>query len=143
MEDVTSSPASHVSLSVCCTAWRLGLVSASSYTWRWFSTASPGQRLSIFHLTFEEKIVQVDIRIESIPGSDTEFLRVTPDIGILFPAVSGVRRLITRSCEGHSGLVVVVDCLHLNTIDYTAAAQVNTIFVCVLSWLCQLVRSIV
>ena len=76
----------------------------------------------------------MDIRIESIPGSDTEFLRVTPDIGILFPAVSGVRRQITRSGEAHSGLVVVVDCLHLNTIDYTAAAQVS---VYVLSWLCQ------
>ena len=125
MEDVTSSPASHVSLSVCCTAWRLGLVSVSSSTWRWFSTASPGRRLSIFPLTFEEQSVQVEIRIESIPGSDTEFLRVTPDIGILFPAVSGVRRQISRSGEGHSGLVVVVDCLHLNTIDYTAAAQVS------------------
>ena len=45
--------------------------------------------------------------------------------GIMFPAVTNLRRTITARAEEVAALAVVVDCLHLNTVDFTTAAQVQ------------------
>ena len=44
---------------------------------------------------------------------------------VLFPAVSYVRGLVGREAglDTHRGLPVVVDCSHIESLDYTAAAQ--------------------
>ena len=67
----------------------------------------------------------MEIRIETIPTSTSQYLRVTPMTGIMFPAVTNLRRTITARAEEVAALAVVVDCLHLNTVDFTTAAQVQ------------------
>ena len=52
---------------------------------------------------------------------------VTPHAGIVFPAVTHVRALISERSrqQDFTNIPVVVDCDHLVNIDYTAAAQLS------------------
>ena len=65
------------------------------------------------------------INVEVCEDEDTHinFLHVTLDRGLMFPAVSHVRHLINKAGmkEGRSKFPLVLDCTHLSTSDFTVA----------------------
>ena len=66
-------------------------------------------------------IVNVDLYKDEESG--VNFLHVTIDRGLMFPAVSHVRHLINKAGmkEGGSKLPLVLDCSHISTSDFTVA----------------------
>jgi len=67
----------------------------------------------------------VEVDIKTVPRSGRQYLSIMPRGRVLFPAVSYVRGLVGREAglDTHRGLPVVVDCSHIESLDYTAAAQ--------------------
>ncbi|KYM96787.1 Sodium-independent sulfate anion transporter [Cyphomyrmex costatus] len=61
------------------------------------------------------------INIEHRNISTTDYLLVRPTTGILFPAVDHLRMYLTKN----SGMNVVLDCEHIDKIDFTAAQSIN------------------
>ncbi|KYQ60101.1 Sodium-independent sulfate anion transporter [Trachymyrmex zeteki] len=61
------------------------------------------------------------INIEHRNISTTDYFLVRPTAGILFPAVDHLRMYLTKN----SGMNVVLDCEHIDKIDFTAAQGIN------------------
>ncbi|KAG5310771.1 S2611 protein, partial [Acromyrmex insinuator] len=61
------------------------------------------------------------INIEHRNISTTDYFLVRPTAGILFPAVDYLRMYLTKN----SGMNVVLDCEHIDKIDFTAAQGLN------------------
>ena len=64
--------------------------------------------------------MQVEVR-ETL--NTTQYLYICPDQAIIFPSATFIRAVISKAGEraGQSKLPVVVDCLHINNTDFTAA----------------------
>ena len=66
---------------------------------------------------------KVEVEVRETANSNTQYLYISPDQAIIFPSATFVRAVISKAGErsGGSKLPVVIDCLHINNTDFTAA----------------------
>ena len=66
---------------------------------------------------------KVVVEVRQTSATSTPYLYIAPDQAVIFPSATFIRAVITKSGEraGQGRLPVVLDCLHLNNTDFTAA----------------------
>lgn len=69
------------------------------------------------------------LKIELIKSKGVEFVLITPNNGLYFPAIDYLYREIMRipKQEGYSKIPLVINCAHLKGLDYTAAKGLSLI----------------
>jgi len=82
--------------------------------------AGVGLHVAIVLYQISRPKVEVEVR-ETL--DTTQYLYICPDQAIIFPSVTFIRAMISKAGEraGQSRLPVVIDCLHINNTDFTAA----------------------
>jgi len=71
---------------------------------------------------------KLTIEVKEVPGTDSQYLHISPESGILFPAASHVRYLINKAVtKKESPLPVVLDCSCLSTVDFTGAKGLSKV----------------
>ena len=66
---------------------------------------------------------KVVVEVRETLTSRSHYLYIAPDQAIIFPSATFIRAVISKAGErsGQSRLPVVIDCLHINNTDFTAA----------------------
>ena len=66
---------------------------------------------------------KVVVEVRETLTSRSQYLYIAPDQAIIFPSATFIRAVISKAGErsGQSRLPVVIDCLHINNTDFTAA----------------------
>ena len=61
--------------------------------------------------------------VVEVRNTKTPYLYIAPDQAVIFPAATFIRAVISKAGEraGQGKLPVVLDCLHINNTDFTAA----------------------
>ena len=83
--------------------------------------AGVGLHLAILLYQISRPKVVVEVRQTS--NTNTAYLYISPDQAVIFPSATFIRTVISKAGErtGQGKLPVVIDCLHVNTTDFTAA----------------------
>jgi len=87
-----------------------------------------GVLIQILMILYHTARPHLEDEIRKVPGpgdQDKMYLSITPHAGVLFPAVTHVRAVITNKSinQDFPRIPVVIDCSHMYHLDYTAAAQ--------------------
>ena len=66
---------------------------------------------------------KVLVEVRETSTTNTPYLYIAPDQAVIFPSATFIRAVISKAGEraGQSKLPVVIDCLHINNTDFTAA----------------------
>ena len=83
--------------------------------------AGVGLHLAILLYQISRPKIVVEVRQTST--TNTPYIYIAPDQAVIFPSATFIRAVITKAGEraGQGRLAVVLDCLHLNNTDFTAA----------------------
>lgn len=85
-----------------------------------------GVVIQVIMLLYHAARPGIEVQIKKVPSSSKSYLSITPNQGVVFPSVSYVRNLISKSGARQDTLLpVVIDCSHIYQVDYTAAKGFN------------------
>ena len=82
-----------------------------------------GVGLHLILVLYQISRPQVVVEVRQTAATNTPYLYICPDQAVIFPSASFTRAVISKAGEraGESRLPVVIDCLHINNTDFTAA----------------------
>ena len=82
-----------------------------------------GVGLHLILVLYQISRPQVVVEVRQTAATNTPYLYICPDQAVIFPSASFTRAVISKAGEraGQSRLPVVIDCLHINNTDFTAA----------------------
>lgn len=83
-----------------------------------------GVVLNVLHLLYMWARPQTTVKIEEIDSM--QYIHVSPNIGMFFPGIDHLRHLVTKALVAADfKLPVVIECIKLTGLDYTAAQVEN------------------
>ena len=82
-----------------------------------------GVGLHLILVLYQISRPKVVVEVRQTAATNTPYLYICPDQAVIFPSASFTRAVISKAGEraGESRLPVVIDCLHINNTDFTAA----------------------
>ena len=82
-----------------------------------------GVGLHLILVLYQISRPKVVVEVRQTAATNTSYLYICPDQAVIFPSATFTRAVISKAGEraGQSRLPVVIDCLHINNTDFTAA----------------------